>query len=54
MQTHAKVKTFDLDSAGQLAAEFTGNSDNEFVFDGTLQWEGWLRKLDRMGSCYRE
>ena len=54
MQTHAKVKTFNLDSAEQLAAGFTGNPDNEFVFDGTLQWEGWLRKLDRMGSCYRE
>ena len=54
MQTHAKVKTFDLESAEQLAAGFTGNPDNEFVFDGTLQWEGWLRKLDRMGSCYRE
>ena len=54
MQTHAKVKTFDLDNAQQLAAEFTGNPDNEFVFDGTLQWEGWLRKLDRMGSCYQD
>jgi ribulose-5-phosphate 4-epimerase/fuculose-1-phosphate aldolase len=54
MQTHAKVKTFNLDSAEQLAAGFTGNPDNEFVFDGTLQWEGWLRKLDRIGSCYRE
>ena len=54
MQTHAKVKTLNLDSAEQLAAGFTGNPDNEFLFDGTLQWEGWLRKLDRMGSCYRE
>ena len=54
MRTHAKVKTFNLDSVEQLAAGFTGNPENEFVFDGTLQWEGWLRKLDRMGSCYRE
>ena len=54
MQAHAKAKTFDLDNAEQLAAEFTGNPDNASIFDGTLQWDGWLRKLDRMGSCYRD
>ena len=54
MQAHAKVKTFDLDNAEQLAAEFTGNPDNASIFDGTLQWDGWLRKLDRMGCCYRD
>ena len=53
MQAHAKVKTFDLDNAAQLAAGFTGNPENASIFDGTLQWDGWLRKLDRMGCCYR-
>ena len=54
MQAHAKAKTFDLDNAAQLAAGFTGNPENASIFDGTLQWEGWLRKLDRMGCCYRD
>ena len=54
MQAHAKAKTFGLDNVAQLAAGFTGNPENASIFDGTLQWEGWLRKLDRMGCCYRD
>lgn len=53
-QTGKKVFPFDAEAADALAAEFTSDPNNEFVFDGTLQWQGWLRKLDRAGSCYRE
>ena len=51
-QTGQKVLPFGNEAADTLADEFTGDPNNEFVFDGTLQWEGWLRKLDRLGSCY--
>ena len=52
MQTGRKVFTFDKEKAESLSDEFTSDPNNEFAFDGTLQWEGWLRKLDRMNSCY--
>lgn len=51
-QTGQKVLPFSDEVAETLAEEFTTDSNNEFVFDGTLQWEGWLRKLDRLGACY--
>ena len=53
-QTGERVLTFDDDRVEAMAEEFTDNPENEFVFDGTLQWEGWLRRLDREGSCYRD
>lgn len=53
-QTGQKVLPFSDEAANALAHEFTRDPNNEFVFDGTLQWEGWLRKLDRLGSCYRD
>lgn len=53
-QTGQKVLPFSPEAADALSREFTTDPNNEFVFDGTLQWEGWLRKLDRAGSCYRD
>ena len=53
-QTGEPVLTFSTDEVEKLADEFTNNPENEFVFDGTLQWEGWLRRLDREGSCFRD
>ena len=41
------------DCCKQLSEEFVNNPNNRNIFDGSLQWEGWLRKLDRMNSCYR-
>ncbi len=53
MQSGQKVFTFDLEKAHIMSEEFTTDSNNQFAFDGSLQWEGWLRKLDRMGACYK-
>ena len=53
-QSGQRVCSFEANRAAALADEFTLDPNNEFVFDGTLQWEGWLRKLDRMGSCYKD
>ncbi len=53
-QSGRRVMAFPTDRAERLAREFTSDPNNEYVFDGTLQWEGWLRKLDRLGACYRE
>ena len=52
MHTGQNVQTFDPEQAKALSKEFTGDPNNQFAFDGSLQWDGWLRKLDRMGSCY--
>ncbi len=53
-QSGRRVMTFPADQAARLAREFTADPNNEFAFDGTLQWPGWLRKLDRLGACYRD
>lgn len=52
MKSGAKYSTFDLDKAQELSQEFTADPNNRLAFGGTLQWEGWLRKLDRMGAPY--
>jgi len=41
------------ESAEELSKAFVSNPNNRNIFDGSLQWEGWLRKLDRANSCYR-
>lgn len=53
-QSKQKVLTFDPERAMALSKDFTTDPNNAFVFDGTLQWEGWLRKLDRMDPSYRD
>ena len=52
MHSNAKFLTFDPVTAHDLSAEFTTDPNNRLAFDGSLQWEGWLRKLDRMGAPY--
>ena len=52
MQTGGKMLTFDPKKASKLSEEFTTDPNNQLAFTGSLQWEGWLRKLNRMGSCY--
>jgi ribulose-5-phosphate 4-epimerase/fuculose-1-phosphate aldolase len=51
-QSGGKVLTFDPWRVSELAEEFTGDPNNRNAFDGSLQWQGWLRKLDRMNACY--
>ena len=53
LQTGRKNYFFDSKTARELSEEFVHNPNNRNIFDGSLQWEGWLRKLDRMNSCYR-
>ncbi|MDJ0779938.1 MAG: class II aldolase/adducin family protein [Gammaproteobacteria bacterium] len=53
-QSGRRVLSFPVADAERLALEFTSDPNNEYAFDGTLQWEGWLRKLDRLGACYRD
>ena len=53
-QSGRRVIPFPVNEAARLAREFTSDPNNEFAFDGSLQWQGWLRKLDRLGACYRE
>ena len=53
-QSGREVLTFPASDAARLAREFTADPNNQSAFDGTLQWEGWLRKLDRLGACYRD
>ena len=48
-----KVLPLPADRAAGLAAAFTGDPNNAGAFDGSLQWAGWLRKLDRLNACYR-
>ncbi len=47
-----KVYSFPADRAAELAAAFTGDPNNAGAFDGSLQWAGWLRRLDRMNAAY--
>ena len=54
MHSGGKVLAIDPVEAERLSREFTSDPNNQHAFDGSLQWEGWLRKLERMGSCYRE
>ncbi|MEM7172800.1 MAG: class II aldolase/adducin family protein [Pseudomonadota bacterium] len=54
MHSNAKFMTFDPATAHDLSREFTTDPNNRLAFDGTLQWEGWLRKLDRMGAPYNQ
>lgn len=54
MQSGDTVLSFEPTRARDLSRDFTGDPNNRFAFDGTLQWEGWLRKLDRMGAPYRQ
>lgn len=50
--TNAKVKTFDLMTVLEVARRFTGDANNQGAFDGSLQWDGWLRRLDRLDPSY--
>jgi len=54
MQSGDKVLTIDALSATQMSREFTSDTNNQMAFNGSLQWPGWLRKLDRMNACFRE
>ena len=54
MQSGALVRAMDEATAVRMAREFTGDANNRSAFDGSLQWPGWLRKLDRLGACYRD
>ena len=53
LQTGRKNLPFSPESAEKLSKAFVSNPNNRNIFDGSLQWEGWLRKLDRANSCYR-
>ena len=53
-QSGGKVLALDVADAARMSQEFTSDANNQMAFNGSLQWPGWLRKLDRMGSCYRE
>jgi len=53
MQTNSRVLAFKPEIAQTLADEFTMDPNNRCAFDGSLQWEGMLRKLDRLNACYR-
>jgi len=54
VQADAGILPFGKDLAESLSSDFTTNPDNAGAFDGSLQWDGWLRKLDRLGACYRD
>jgi len=54
MQSGGKVLAFDADTTVLMSQEFTSDANNQGAFDGSLQWPGWLRKLDRMGSNFRD
>ena len=53
LQTGKQNLPFSPESAEKLSKAFVSNPNNRNIFDGSLQWEGWLRKLDRINSCYR-
>ena len=53
LQSGKKVLPFEPGQAARLADEFTNDANNRGAFDGSLQWQGWLRKLDRMNACYK-
>jgi ribulose-5-phosphate 4-epimerase/fuculose-1-phosphate aldolase len=54
MQSGQKVLTIDANTAAQMSEEFTSDINNQMAFNGSLQWPGWLRKLDRMNACYMQ
>ena len=54
MQSGHKVLALETDKAMEMSQEFTGDTNNQMAFNGSLQWDGWLRKLDRMNACFRE
>jgi ribulose-5-phosphate 4-epimerase/fuculose-1-phosphate aldolase len=54
LQSGQKVLALDAITAIKLSREFTSDPNNQMAFDGSLQWPGWLRKLDRMNACFRE
>lgn len=54
MQSGQKVLALDAVSAAKMSQEFTSDANNRMAFNGSLQWPGWLRKLDRLAACYRE
>ena len=54
MQSGAGYKVIDHQTAERLSHEFTSDPNNRLAFDGSLQWPGWLRKLDRQNSVYRD
>jgi len=54
MQSGQKVLALDAATAARMSQEFTSDANNQMAFDGSLQWTGWLRKLERMKSCFRE
>ena len=54
MHSGTRVNAIAADEAVRLAHEFTGDANNRMAFNGSLQWPGWLRRLERMNSCYRD
>lgn len=54
MQSGQKVLALDAATAAKMSQEFTSDANNQMAFDGSLQWPGWLRKLERMKACFRE
>ncbi|MEM7562299.1 MAG: class II aldolase/adducin family protein [Pseudomonadota bacterium] len=54
MQSGQDFHAFDYETAKEMASSFTGDENNQMAFNGSLQWPGWLRKLDRLGVCYQE
>ncbi len=53
LQSNKTVYPFESELAEKLSHEFTDDPNNKNVFDGSLQWDGWLRKLDRMNARYK-
>ncbi|MFW2382998.1 MAG: class II aldolase/adducin family protein [Acidimicrobiales bacterium] len=53
LQSGGNPLPLDPLAASELSKQFTTDPNNQFAFDGSLQWEGWLRKLERINSCYR-
>ena len=54
MQSGQKVLALEHEKATTMAREFTEDANNQMAFSGSLQWDGWLRKLDRINACFRE
>lgn len=54
MQSGQKVLALDAVTAAKMSQEFTSDANNQMAFNGSLQWPGWLRKLERMNACFRE
>ena len=52
LQSGQQVFSIEADTAIEMSTEFTSDSNNQMAFNGSLQWEGWLRKLDRMNASY--